>query len=147
MILFESVVCADESTRATTECQQHAVCGALFSQRGWRNWGVLDNLRTIDLWNARLVSLLRVQVAAMTEIKGGQLRTEHRAALLISSVRTPVRCFKENGGEYKKINKKRFKKKIVLRYTQSQCSTTGVTKAVVCAVLYVGWCIYVNRKE
>ena len=23
----------------------------------------------------------------------------------------------------------------------SQCSTTGVTKAVVCAILYVGWCI------
>ena len=23
----------------------------------------------------------------------------------------------------------------------SQCSTTGVTKAVVCAILSVGWCI------
>ena len=23
----------------------------------------------------------------------------------------------------------------------SQCSTTGVTKAVICAILYVGWCI------
>ena len=23
----------------------------------------------------------------------------------------------------------------------SQCSTTGVTKAVVCVILYVGWCI------
>ena len=23
----------------------------------------------------------------------------------------------------------------------SQCSTTGVTKAVVCGILYVGWCI------
>ena len=23
----------------------------------------------------------------------------------------------------------------------SQCSMTGVTKAVVCAMLYVGWCI------
>ena len=25
--------------------------------------------------------------------------------------------------------------------TSSQCSTTGVTKAVVCAILSVGWCI------
>ena len=24
----------------------------------------------------------------------------------------------------------------------TQCSTTGVTKAVVCAILSVGWCIY-----
>ena len=23
----------------------------------------------------------------------------------------------------------------------NQCSTTGVTKAIVCAILYVGWCI------
>ena len=32
----------------------------------------------------------------------------------------------------------------------SQCSTTGVTKAVVCAILSVGWCISnipANRKE
>ena len=26
-------------------------------------------------------------------------------------------------------------------FRSSQCSTTGVTKAVVCAILYVGWCI------
>ena len=26
-------------------------------------------------------------------------------------------------------------------YLLSQCSTTGVTKAVVCAILSVGWCI------
>ena len=30
-----------------------------------------------------------------------------------------------------------------LSYSRSnQCSTTGVTKAVVCAILFVGWCIY-----
>ena len=26
-------------------------------------------------------------------------------------------------------------------YRSSQCSTTGISKAVVCAILYVGWCI------
>ena len=26
-------------------------------------------------------------------------------------------------------------------HRSSQCSTTGVTKAVVCVSLYVGWCI------
>ena len=26
-------------------------------------------------------------------------------------------------------------------YRSSQCSTTGVTKAVVCVILSVGWCI------
>ena len=30
---------------------------------------------------------------------------------------------------------------IVLFLVSSQCSTTGVTKAVVCAILSVGWCI------
>ena len=30
---------------------------------------------------------------------------------------------------------------IVLFLRSSQCSTTGVTKAVVCAILSVGWCI------
>ena len=26
-------------------------------------------------------------------------------------------------------------------FSSSQCSTTGVTKAMVCAILSVGWCI------
>ena len=31
--------------------------------------------------------------------------------------------------------------KIVAISRSSQCSTTGVTKAVVCVILSVGWCI------
>ena len=31
---------------------------------------------------------------------------------------------------------------LILGFTvQDQCSTTGVTKVVVCAILSVGWCI------
>ena len=34
-----------------------------------------------------------------------------------------------------------LKQRLFTFIIRSQCSTTGVTKAVVCAILFVGWCI------
>ena len=47
----------------------------------------------------------------------------------------------EQQGFFEMFDLKQFVPKKLCLNCSSQCSTTGVTKAVVCAILSVGWCI------